>query len=117
MFDPNCPKCGAHDYGLFRASMVGCPHCLRADNERLRADAERYQWLMRFYGDEIREMLGAVRTGDVVQITTPQPSRPLGQGDQHESVARAEAVATPGTPGGGATVQPQPITENPPASS
>ena len=36
MFDPNCPKCGAHDYGLFRTSMVGCPHCLRADNERLR---------------------------------------------------------------------------------
>ena len=38
--------------------------------ERLRDDAERYQWLMRFYGDEIRKMLGADRPGDVVQITT-----------------------------------------------
>lgn len=32
MSDPfNCPKCGSHDYGLFAASMQGCPHCMRAD--------------------------------------------------------------------------------------
>jgi hypothetical protein len=37
--DPfNCPKCGAHDYGLYRAAMQGCPHCLSAENKRLRAD-------------------------------------------------------------------------------
>lgn len=28
MDDPfNCPKCGAHDWGLFRAACLGCPHC------------------------------------------------------------------------------------------
>ncbi len=27
-FDPfNCPKCGSHDYGLYAAGMLPCPHC------------------------------------------------------------------------------------------
>lgn len=35
--DPfNCPKCGAHDYGLFAGSMVGCPHCLTAERDALK---------------------------------------------------------------------------------
>lgn len=33
-FDPNCPDCGAHDYALYRASLQGCPHCLRAKYAR-----------------------------------------------------------------------------------
>lgn len=47
--DPfNCPKCWAHDYGLFAASMVGCPHCLQAEltasraaEQKLREEVER----------------------------------------------------------------------------
>lgn len=27
-FDPNCPECGAHDYGMFM-SLPCCPRCLR----------------------------------------------------------------------------------------
>ena len=38
MSDPfNCPKCGAHDYGLFAASLVGCPHCNKTELTALRA--------------------------------------------------------------------------------
>lgn len=33
----NCPKCGAHDYGLFAAAMVGCPHCMQTELTELRA--------------------------------------------------------------------------------
>lgn len=33
-FDPNCPKCGARDYGLYRSGLHGCPHCLKAQYVR-----------------------------------------------------------------------------------
>lgn len=33
----NCPVCGAHDYGLYAIAVGGCPHCMRAELERLRA--------------------------------------------------------------------------------
>ena len=40
--DPfNCPQCGAHDYGLFASSMLGCPHCLLAENTALTAKLEK----------------------------------------------------------------------------
>lgn len=30
--DPfNCPKCGAHDYGLYAAGLLPCPHCQAAE--------------------------------------------------------------------------------------
>lgn len=39
--DPfNCPKCGAHDYGLYAAGMLPCPHCLMAENAALRAEVD-----------------------------------------------------------------------------
>ena len=44
-FDPNCPKCGAHDYGLFAAALQDCPHCLRAELAAARAllrEAQNY---------------------------------------------------------------------------
>lgn len=35
--DPfNCPECGAHDYGLYAVSLGCCPHCMKAENARLR---------------------------------------------------------------------------------
>ena len=34
----NCPKCGAHDYGLFAAALQDCPHCQRAEIESLTAE-------------------------------------------------------------------------------
>lgn len=41
--DPfNCPKCGAHDYGLFAAAMVGCPHCMRSEIEQLKRERDAY---------------------------------------------------------------------------
>jgi hypothetical protein len=48
MSDPfNCPKCGAHDYGLFAAALQDCPHCQRAEIERLRRELAEARRLLR----------------------------------------------------------------------
>lgn len=47
----NCPKCGAHDYGLYAAGLLPCPHCqardlaaARQEIAALKADAERWRY-------------------------------------------------------------------------
>lgn len=41
--DPfNCPTCGAHDYGLHAAAFGGCPHCMKAQLDRLRSQVQEW---------------------------------------------------------------------------
>jgi hypothetical protein len=36
--DPfNCPKCGAHDYGLYLMPVGECPHCMKKERDALKA--------------------------------------------------------------------------------
>lgn len=56
--DPfNCPKCGAHDYGLFASAMVGCPHCLREELTAAQALAERHANTLADINDGLRAIL------------------------------------------------------------
>ena len=42
MSDPfNCPKCGAHDFGLYAPNIGECPHCLKDERNALREELER----------------------------------------------------------------------------
>jgi hypothetical protein len=93
--DPfNCPKCGAHDYGLFASAMVGSPHCTRAENDRLRAALKRIKALENCSEAAI-DLLTATSiahdalAGAAVE-TSPRPT-PAQLGARHAETLRALA--------------------------
>jgi hypothetical protein len=88
-----------------------------AEAEALLRDAQTYAIDIQGFVLESGYKAGAVECADRIDAAL---SSTLGQGESGaypaaEGMARAESVVTPGTPGGGASVEPSAATENPEA--
>jgi hypothetical protein len=79
----NCPRCGAHDYGLFAASMLPCVHCAIKERDDLLAAlsgiVERDLAYYNGYVTDGRIPEAAIKTArDVVaRVTGYQNGQPL----------------------------------------